>query len=78
MGSDITQQRTDQGWLYVAVVLDGFSHRIVGWSMAEHLRTELVLAALDMALWNRRPDPGLSTILIRAAAHLTSLRAALP
>jgi putative transposase len=43
----------------VAVVLDGFSRRIVGWSMAEHLRTELVLDALDMALWNRRPDPGL-------------------
>jgi putative transposase len=46
--ADITQQRTDQGWLYVAVVLDGFSRRI-GWSMAEHLRTELVLDALDMA-----------------------------
>jgi len=46
------------GFLYLAVVLDVFSRRIVGWAMAEHLRTELVLAALDMALWNRRPDPG--------------------
>jgi putative transposase len=51
--ADITQQRTDQGWLYLAVVLDTFSRRIVGWSMAEHLRTELVLDALDMAIAQR-------------------------
>src|SRR5215211_4374739 len=48
--ADITQQRTDQGWLYLAVVLDAFSRRVVGWSMADHLRTELVLDALDMAV----------------------------
>jgi putative transposase len=40
------------------VVLDVYSRRIVGWAMADHLRTELVLAALEMALWNRRPAPG--------------------
>jgi putative transposase len=57
--ADITQQRTDQGWLYVAVVLDCFSRRIVGWSMAEHLRTEPVLDALDMAIAQRNPAPGL-------------------
>ena len=57
--ADITQQRTDQGWLYLAVVLDGFSRRIVGWSMADHLRTELVLDALDMAITQRQPAPGL-------------------
>jgi putative transposase len=57
--ADITQQRTDQGWLYLAVVLDCFSRRIVGWSMAEHLRTELVLDALDMAISQRQPAPGL-------------------
>jgi putative transposase len=45
--ADITQQRTGDGWLYLAVVLDAFSRRIVGWSMAEHLRTELVLAGLS-------------------------------
>jgi putative transposase len=56
--ADITQQRTDQGWLYVAVVLDCFSRRIVGWSMAEHLRTELVLDALDMAIAQRQPGAG--------------------
>ena len=57
--ADITQQRTDEGWLYLAVVLDAFSRRIVGWSMAAHLRTELVLDALDMAITHRNPTPGL-------------------
>ena len=44
------------GFLYLAVVLDAWSRRIVGWSMATHLRTELVLDALNMALWQRRPE----------------------
>jgi putative transposase len=45
--------------LYLAVVLDCFSRRIVGWSMAEHLRTDLVLDALDMAIAQRQPGAGL-------------------
>ena len=57
--ADITYLPTWQGFLYLAVVLDVFSRRVVGWAMAEHLRTELVLDALAMALWNRRPAPGL-------------------
>ena len=57
--ADITQQRTGEGWLYMAVVLDSFSRRIVGWSMADHLRTELVLDALDMAIAQRQPGAGL-------------------
>jgi putative transposase len=57
--ADITQQRTGEGWLYLAVVLDAFSRRIVGWSMADHLRTELVLDALDMAIAQRQPASGL-------------------
>jgi len=57
--ADITQQRTDQGWLYLAVILDAFSRRVVGWSMADHLRTDLVLDALDMAISQRQPPPGL-------------------
>jgi putative transposase len=57
--ADITQQHTDQGWLYLAVILDAFSRRVVGWSMADHLRTELVLDALDMAISQRQPPPGL-------------------
>ncbi len=52
--ADITYIPTWAGFLYLAVVLDAFSRRIVGWSMAEHLRTELVLAALNMALGQRR------------------------
>ena len=56
--ADITYVPTWSGFLYLAVVLDVYSRRIVGWAMADHLRTELVLAALEMALWNRRPAPG--------------------
>ena len=48
-----------QGFLYLAVVLDVVSRRVVGWAMADHLRMELMLDALEMALWNRRPSPGL-------------------
>ena len=53
--ADITYVPTGAGLLYLAVVLDVWSRRIVGWAMAAHLRTELVLAALDMALAQRRP-----------------------
>jgi putative transposase len=53
--TDITFIPTAAGFLYLAVVLDAWSRRIVGWSMANHLRTELVLAALEMALGQRRP-----------------------
>jgi putative transposase len=47
---------TWSGFLYLAVVLDVWSRRIVGWAMETHLRTELVLSALNMALWQRRPQ----------------------
>jgi putative transposase len=57
--ADITYLPTWQGFLYLAVVVDAASRGVVGWAMANHLRTELVLDALDMALWNRRPAPGL-------------------
>jgi putative transposase len=53
--SDITQHRTNQGWVYCAVVLDACSRRVVGWSIADHLRTELVVDALEMACLRRRP-----------------------
>jgi len=53
--ADITYVPTWAGFLYLAVVLDVWSRRIVGWAMATHLRTELVLEALDMALVQRRP-----------------------
>jgi putative transposase len=56
--ADITQHRTGQGWFYLAVVLDVFSRRVVGWAMADHLRAELVVDALQMAIWQRRPSAG--------------------
>jgi hypothetical protein len=52
--TDITQHRTAEGWVYCAVVLDVFARRVVGWSIADHLRTELVVDALDMARWRRQ------------------------
>ncbi len=54
--ADITYVPTTAGFLYLSVVLDAFSRRIVGWSMANHLRTELVLSALEMALAQRKPE----------------------
>lgn len=57
--ADITYVPTWAGFLYVAVVIDVFSRRVVGWSMAGHLRTELILDALDMAISRRRPGEGL-------------------
>lgn len=54
--ADITYIRTQTGWLYLAVVVDAWSRRVVGWAMATHLRTSLVLEALDMAIQQRQPD----------------------
>ena len=54
--ADISYIPTWTGFLYLAVVLDVFTRRVVGWAMATHLRKELVLAALEMALWRRRPE----------------------
>lgn len=54
--ADITYVWTQRGWLYLAVILDLFSRRVVGWSMADHMRTELVLDALSAALGSRLPS----------------------
>ena len=54
--TDITQHRTGEGWVYCAAVIDVFSRRCVGWSIADHLRTELVIDAVDMARIRRRPE----------------------
>jgi len=53
--ADITYIPTWAGFLYLAVVLDAWSRRVIGWAMAVHLKTELVLDALNMAVWQRRP-----------------------
>ena len=57
--ADITYIPTQEGWLYLAVVLDLFSRRIVGWAMSERMTGELTLAALRMALRERQPGRGL-------------------
>lgn len=57
--ADLTPIATEEGWLYLAFVVDAYSRRVVGWAMAEHVRTELVLAALNLALGQRQPAPGL-------------------
>jgi putative transposase len=57
--ADITYVRTWEGWLYLSFVLDTYSRRVVGWSMANNLKTELVLDAVNMAIYHRRPKPGL-------------------
>jgi putative transposase len=57
--ADITYLRTWEGWVYLAAVQDAFSRRIVGWSMAEHMRSDLVIQALQMAIARRQPEAGL-------------------
>jgi putative transposase len=57
--ADITYVRTWEGWLYLSFVLDAYSRKVVGWSMANNLRTELVLDALNMAIYTCRPSQGL-------------------
>jgi putative transposase len=57
--ADITYVHTQEGFVYLAFILDAYSRKVVGWSMASHLRTELVVDALEMALWRRKPDAGL-------------------
>lgn len=57
--SDLTYIHTGEGWLFLAVVLDLYSRRVVGWAFSESLATELPLAALRMALMHRKPTSGL-------------------
>mgnify|MGYP000218105444 FL=1 len=61
--TDITYIRTHEGWLYLAVVLDLFSRRVIGWSMQSRITKELALDALLMAVWRRNP---LSTVTVHS------------
>jgi putative transposase len=63
--ADITYLRTWEGWLYLAAVVDCYSRRVVGWSIADHMRAELVVDALEMAVNRRRPEPALCTTATR-------------
>jgi transposase InsO family protein len=56
---DVTCVATREGWLYMAILLDLYSRKVVGWAMSERINTALVLRALQMALGTRRPTPGL-------------------
>ena len=57
--ADITYISTEQGWLYLAAVMDLYSRRIIGWSMSEHIDSALVLSAMKMAISQRKPQAGL-------------------
>ena len=58
--ADITQHATLEGWLYLSVVIDMFSRMVIGWSMGERATADLVLGAINMAIWNRRPAFGVT------------------
>jgi len=58
--ADITYVPTGEGWLYLAAVLDLFTRKIVGWAMRDHMRAELTIAALTMAIQRQKPPPGLT------------------
>lgn len=55
--TDITQHRAADGWVYCCAVMGAWSRRVVGWAIADHIRTELVVDALQMARWQRQPAP---------------------
>ena len=57
--SDITYIWTQEGWLYLAVVIDLYSRKVVGWSMSSRMKARMVCAALKIAMWQRRPEAGL-------------------
>jgi transposase InsO family protein len=70
--TDITEHPTREGKVYCAAVLDVYSRRIVGWSIADHLRTELVVDALEMARWRRRPPQGQTVVHSDRGSQYTS------
>ncbi|MGY3530930.1 putative transposase [Bradyrhizobium embrapense] len=70
--ADITHVETDQGWLYLATVIDLYSRKIVGWAMADHLRADLPLAALRMAISAQRPGAGLIHHSDRGVQHASA------
>jgi len=75
--SDITYVRTRSGWLYLAVVLDLFSRKIVGWAMAPSMPAELVCTALSLAIASRKPAPGLIVHSDRGSQYASDAHTAL-
>lgn len=70
--TDITEHPTREGKVYLAAVLDVYGRRVVGWSIADHLRSELVVDALEMARWRRRPARGQTVLHSDRGAQYTS------
>jgi putative transposase len=75
--SDITYIRTRSGWLYLAVVLDLYARKVVGWAMAPSMHAELVCAALQLAIAQRQPAPGLIVHSDRGSQYASTLHQAL-
>lgn len=75
--TDITYIRTGTGWLYLAIVLDLYSRKVVGWAMAPSMPAELVCAALQMAIQTRQPAPGLIVHSDRGSQYASDLYQAL-
>lgn len=69
---DVTEHATAEGKVYLATVLDAWSRRIIGWSIADHMRSELVVDALQMAVWRRRPEQGKTICHTDHGAQYTS------
>jgi putative transposase len=70
---DITYLWTQEGWLYLAVVIDLFSRKVVGWSMSSRMKANLVYDALTMAIWQRRPQPGLIVHTDRGSQYASKI-----
>jgi transposase InsO family protein len=70
---DITYIQTDEGWLYLAVLIDLYSRAIVGWAMSERMPAELVNNALMMAIWKRKPPKGLMVHSDRGSQYASEL-----
>lgn len=69
----ITQHRAKDGWVYCAAVIDVFSRRVVGWSISDRITAEIVVDALEMARWRRRPGPGTVVHADRGAQYTSWL-----
>lgn len=70
---DITYIPTDEGWLYVAVLIDLYSRAVVGWAMSEGMKAPLVNDALTMAVWKRKPSRGLMVHSDRGSQYASEL-----
>ena len=69
--SDITYCWTNEGWLYLAVIMDLYSRKVVGWALSERMTKQLVIDALQMAIWGRKPPKGLILHSDRGSAYST-------